>query len=170
MFENISQICSQHGAFRPLRPHRGTTSVGRKALQLTQSFAKRSALRRHTRTRTASDPRRRHLHSSYHYKVTIKVGCHWWGVYTPFDVDPKWPKLRAIDEPSSSGTDSRKRTKNVMSFKNSDTQWLAVAPVCQMEMQIGNSCIVECMRATLDYMRTVEEFPTYARHTTMHTT
>ena len=78
------------------------------------------------------------------------VGCHWWGVYTPFDVDPKWPKLRAIDEPSSSGTDSRKRTKNVMSFKNSDTQWLAVAPVCQM--QIGNSCIVECMRAILDYM------------------
>ena len=26
-----------------------------------------------------------------------------------------------------------------------------------------------CMRATLDYMRTVVEFPTYARHTTMHT-
>ena len=29
---------------------------------------------------------------------------------------------------------------------------------------------VGSMRATLDYMRTVEEFPTYARHTTMHTT
>ena len=29
---------------------------------------------------------------------------------------------------------------------------------------------VGSMRATLDYMRTVEEFPTYARHTTMQTT
>ena len=99
------------------------------------------------------------------------MGCHWWGVYTPFDVDPKWPKLRAIDEPSSSGTDSRKRTKNVMSFKNSDTQ-ISVACGCARVPDADREFVHRGirMRATLDYMRTVEEFPTHARHTTMQTT
>ena len=86
------------------------------------------------------------------------MGC-WWGVYTPFET----PKLRAIDEPSSSWTDSRKRTiKNVLVQAN--TVPVACARVPDREF-VRDAC---GRHSTICNMRTVEEFPhicaTYINH------